>query len=365
MFCRFQIVSPEDFPEILADKAISVGGRLKILNKKIIVSCIMNIVMIIPTGIGCEIGGHCGDGTVAARLLGECCEKLILHPNVVNASDLNEMPPNSLYVEGSQLDLFLQGKTFLQEVHANKVLVVVNKADYQSINAVSAARISLGINAEILELKTPLTLETKFEDGIATGDVTGWEELVAQVLPLEFDALAIATPITVKQEVMTDYFAHGGVNPVGGVEAKASKLIAQKIGKPVAHGPVDYALNEMKEVVDPRLAVETITENFIHCILKGLHKAPRLNSRRGLSVDDIDCMVSPYGCFGPPHEACLDAGIPVIVVRENRSVLTHPEHEKFQYVDNYLEAAGLIMAMRAGIEPATIRRPIPPTVVRK
>jgi len=22
----------------------------------------MNVVMIIPTGIGCEIGGHCGDG---------------------------------------------------------------------------------------------------------------------------------------------------------------------------------------------------------------------------------------------------------------------------------------------------------------
>jgi len=326
---------------------------------------IMNIVMIIPTGIGCEIGGHCGDGNVVARLLGQCCDTLVLHPNVVNASDLNEMPPNSLYVEGSQLDLFLQGKTFLQEVHSNKVLVVVNKADYQSINAVSAARISLGIDAEILELKTPLTMVAKFVDGLATGDVEGWEELVEQVLPLDFNALAIATPITVDKDVMTTYFESGGVNPVGGVEAKASKLIARKIGKPVAHGPVDYALNELKEIVDPRIAVETITENFIHCILKGLHKAPRLNARRGLSVDDIDCMVSPYGCFGPPHEACLKAGIPVIVVRENKSVLTHPEHEKFIYVANYLEAAGLIMAMRAGIDPSTVRRPIPPTVVRK
>ncbi|UYP44492.1 hypothetical protein NEF87_000777 [Candidatus Lokiarchaeum ossiferum] len=325
----------------------------------------MNIVMIIPTGIGCEIGGHCGDGQVAARLLGQCCDTLVLHPNVVNASDLNEMPHNSLYVEGSQLDMFLQGKTYLQKVHSNKILVVVNKADYQSINAVSAARISLGINAEILELKTPLKMFAKFENQIATGDVEGWEELVEQVLPLEFDALAIATPITVDKDTMTKYFETGGVNPVGGVEAKASKLIARKIGKPVAHGPVDYALNELKEIVDPRIAVETITENFIHCILKGLHKAPRLNAKKGLSIDDIDCMVSPYGCFGPPHEACLKAGIPIIVVKENRSVLNIPEHDKFIYVENYLEAAGLIMAMRAGIEPSTIRRPIPPTVVRK
>jgi hypothetical protein len=74
----------------------------------------MNVVMIIPTGIGCEIGGHCGDGNAAARLLGACCDTLILHPNVVNASDLNEMPPNSLYVEGSQLDRFLKAENYLE-----------------------------------------------------------------------------------------------------------------------------------------------------------------------------------------------------------------------------------------------------------
>ena len=45
----------------------------------------MNVVMIVPTGIGCEIGGHCGDGNAPARLLGACCETLVLHPNVVNA----------------------------------------------------------------------------------------------------------------------------------------------------------------------------------------------------------------------------------------------------------------------------------------
>ena len=49
----------------------------------------MNIVLIVPTGIGCEIGGHAGDANPVARLFGPCCDNLILHPNVVNASDVN------------------------------------------------------------------------------------------------------------------------------------------------------------------------------------------------------------------------------------------------------------------------------------
>ena len=59
-----------------------------------------NTVFIVPTGIGAEIGGHAGDATPAARVLAAACDNLITHPNVVNASDLNEMPENTLYVEG-------------------------------------------------------------------------------------------------------------------------------------------------------------------------------------------------------------------------------------------------------------------------
>jgi hypothetical protein len=275
------------------------------------------------------------------------------------------MPPNALYVEGHHLDRFLQGKLFLQKVKSNKVLVVVNKADYQSINAVSAARATLGLEAEILELKVPLQLNARLENGIATGDVIHWKELVAQVKELEYDALGIATPITIDSESLATYWRCGGVNPVGGVEALATRLIGEALDKPCAHGPVDYALTGFKEVVDPRIAVEIITENFIHCLLKGLHKAPRLSRESGMSCRDIDCMVSPYGCFGTPHQACLDANIPVIVVRENKSCLSHPEHPKFIYVENYIEAAGMIMAIKAGVHPSSVRRPLAFTSVRK
>ena len=52
-------------------------------------------VLIIPTGIGAEIGGHAGDGNPVAKLIASCCDKLITHPNVVNAADINEMPSNT------------------------------------------------------------------------------------------------------------------------------------------------------------------------------------------------------------------------------------------------------------------------------
>ena len=211
----------------------------------------MNVVMIVPTGIGCEIGGHCGDATPPARLLGACCDNLVLHPNVVNASDLNEMPANALYVEGNHLDRFLQGKLFLQKVRSNKVLVVVNKADYQSINAVSAARATLGLDAEILELRAPLQLIARMENGIATGDVINWQELVSQVKEHKYDALGVATFITIDNDTLATYSRSGGVNPVGGVEALATRLMGEALDKPCAHGPVDYALTGFKEVLTP------------------------------------------------------------------------------------------------------------------
>lgn len=80
-----------------------------------------NAVLIIPTGIGAEIGGHSGDGGPVARLLASACDNLITHPNVVNASDINELPENGLYVEGSVITRLLMGTICLQKVRSNKI----------------------------------------------------------------------------------------------------------------------------------------------------------------------------------------------------------------------------------------------------
>ena len=329
----------------------------------------MNIVMIIPTGIGCRIGGDAGDATPAAKLLASVCNKLILHPNIVNASDINEMPSNSLYVEGSILDRFLEGSIELKEVYKNKILIAVNSpVQPETVNAVSAARVTIGADIKIVELKTPLRMIGKFKNGIATGDVIGWEELVEQVWQYNFDALAIASVIEVSDEVSLKYFDKGGVNPWGGVEAKASKLIASKLDMPVAHAPIEGLSKETQDkifysIVKPEMAAEAVSNCFLHCVLKGLHKAPRIG--KGLSVEDINVMVSPYGCWGRPHYACVEAGIPIIVVKENTCVLDIKTASEVIEVENYLEAAGVVVAMKSGITIESIRRPLKPTKIMK
>ena len=111
----------------------------------------MNIVMVVPTGIGAEIGGHSGDATPAAKLIASTCDKLFIHPNIVNAADINEMTNNMLYVEGSILDRFLEGQIGLEVVYNNKILVVDNSpVKPEIVNAVAGARATVGADIEII-----------------------------------------------------------------------------------------------------------------------------------------------------------------------------------------------------------------------
>ena len=322
----------------------------------------MNVVLIVPTGIGCEIGGHAGDANPVAKLIGKCCDKLITHPNVVNASDINEMPENTLYVEGSILNRFLRGEIYLKEPFYNKILLVVNKpATPDTINAMNAARITIGADISLLELDTQLSMEGFYKNEKADGKIDGWLELCKQVEDYDFDALAIQSDIKVETATKFKYLkGTGGVNPWGGVEAIASKLIADKIDKPVAHAPFADQADELynyHEVVDPRMSAEMVSVCYLHCIFKGLHKAPRVDYEKGLSVDDVDFIITPIDCVGEPHYACMEAGIPVIAVKENKNVLHDKMPDSFIVVDNYIEVAGVLMAYKSGINPASVRRP--------
>lgn len=333
----------------------------------------MNTVFIVPTGVGAEIGGHAGDATPAAKLLASVSDLLITHPNVVNASDINEMTENTLYVEGSMLDRFLGGEIELERVHHNRILLAVNTpVDNKTINAVSAARATIGADITIMELKTPLVMIAEKDGEKATGTVSGVVELIDQVRVHDFDALAIATHVAVAGGIVLDYLDNGGVNPWGGVEAVLSRIVSEALNKPVAHAPfLDKAneaiFEEYDQVVDPRMAAELVSRCYLHCVLKGLHRAPRIG--KGLSVNDVDCMVSPSGLSGLPHAMCVDRKIPIIIVEENRTRFNYSWssliYEKAIKAATYLEAAGIVACMRAGIDWRTVLRPLAPTVVIK
>jgi len=333
----------------------------------------MNVVMIIPTGIGCEVGGHAGDASPSAKLIAAGCDNLIIHPNVVNASDINEMTDNMWYVEGSILNRFLQGQIALEEVYSNRILLAVNAPLLnQTINSVNAAKNTLGVDVEVMELRDLLTLKgIKKADGRATGIMSGEEEAVLQILEENristFDVLAIQTMITVSEQVAEEYLTgEGGVNPWGGAEAICSQYFAREFGMQCAHAPIESGvLAKFNEIVDPRMAAEIVSVSYLHCILKGLHRAPKILSYNSMSqntlrVDDIDLMISPDGCWDIPHDACMDQDIPIIFVRENTSI--YEPHKKAPrtcfIVDNYVEAAGMIAARKAGVTQQSVRRPI-------
>jgi len=344
-----------------------------------------NAVLLVPTGIGAEIGGHAGDATPVARLLAQACDTLITHPNVVNASDLNEAPENSLYVEGSVISRLLMGTVGLQKVRSNRVLVVIDahKDDLfvnAAINAVSAARSSYGLNCpKVIQLDPPVKMSTKFtQSGRAVGEIDNLNYLI-QVLDenqQEYDAVALSSVIKVPHHFHQEYFDRQGemVNPWGGVEAMLTHTISSLFNVPSAHSPMfesqDIA-NANPGVVEPRMAAEAISLTFLQCIFKGLQKSPKIITDKKLmqhqgvlTAADVSCLVIPDGCLGLPTLAALEQGITVIAVKENKNLMKNDltqlpwAPDQFHLVENYLEAVGLMNALKAGITPESVRRPI-------
>ena len=62
---------------------------------------------------------------------------------------------------------------------------------------------------------------------------------------------------------------------------------------------------------------------------------------------------------GRPHKAAEALGIPVIMVKENKTVVFEKVTRPTAWIAaNYWEAAGLIMSIKAGIDRRSVRRPL-------
>src|SRR5262249_15978807 len=127
---------------------------------------------------------------------------------------------------------------------------------------------------------------------------------------------------------------------------------------------------------DARASAEFISTPHYVCVLKGLARAPRpvqLRSLTGppaevLTVNNVGAIVVPASCLGGiPALAAEFRDIPLIAVAENRTILdvTNAKMKMANViaVSSYLEAAGLVLALRHGISLESLRRPVAP--VRK
>jgi hypothetical protein len=339
------------------------------------------VVNIVPTGIGCDIGGYAADAAPASALLASCTDYLITNPNTVNASNFIFMTDNVLYTEGYIIDQFCKGLINLYRPYSNKVGLIVNKPDKSELdmvfNIMNTVRAVHGVDIENYfitdESMGGSCVQNK--SGSYVGRIENPDVLFnACDYLVEKGVNAIAVTSNIK-DLPLDYYAEHfegrHPNPIGGAEAVISHLICKRYGLPAAHAPLlnvkELAL--ASRIVDARGAGEFASTSGLACVLIGLSRAPQMtkNRCRGLedivNVNNLLAVVAPAGALGGiPVLYAARNGIPVIAVRENKTILQVTQSKlnlkNVIEVTSYPEAAGILLALKKGISIPSLYRPL-------
>ncbi len=371
-------------------------------------------LLVIPTGIGCAIGGYAGDGLPAARLLAAASGCLVTHPNVMNGASLYWSDPRIHYVEGSALDRFAAGELALRPVRRQRLGLLLDAGIEDSLRlrhlqVAEGCRASLG-----LEIGPVVTTDRPLEVSLSSGPSgMSWGRLGQpdallrageRLKALGATAIAVVSrvPDDDGSEALQAYRQGSGVDGLAGAEAVISHLLSGHLGLPCAHAPALAPL-EPDPRLDPRAAGEELGYTFLACVLVGLSRAPDLVNlgdgpgagasqpagagdggslpgpssgadlaRRAAMADPgllwpgtIGAVVAPAGALGGGAVlACAERGVPLIAVANpcllqvTAGALGLPAIE----AASYSEAAGLLMALREGISPAALSRPLTPLV---
>ncbi|MEI7665558.1 MAG: DUF3326 domain-containing protein [Synechococcaceae cyanobacterium ELA263] len=356
-------------------------------------------LLVIPTGVGCALGGYAGDGLPAARLLAAASGCLITHPNVMNGAALYWSDRRIQYVEGWALDRFAAGELALAPVAARRVGLLLDagiepELRQRQIQAAEACRATLGLAiGPVITSDEPLGVGLSLgPSGASWGTLERPDSLLRageQLLAAGATAIAVVArfPEDPGSEALAAYRHGDGVDALAGAEAVISHLLVQHLGIPCAHAPALAPL-PLDPDLDPRAAAEELGHTFLPCVLVGLSRAPDLvvlaagpspasaaamgrgavpplNGNLLLTASALGAVVAPAGALGGEAVlACAERGTPVIAV-QNPCVLEVSAVALGLEVlpaASYAEAAGLVLALREGLDPAALRRPLRPLV---
>lgn len=366
-------------------------------------------LLVIPTGIGCELGGYAGDGLPAARLLAGASGCLITHPNVMNAASLYWSDRRIHYVEGWALDRFAAGELALAPRASQRVGVLFDAGIEPELlhrhrQVIDACRASLGLRVgPIVRSDAPLGVSLQLaESGSSWGTIARPDALLRageRLVAAGATAIAVVArfPDDPGSEALAAYRSGSGVDALAGAEAVISHLLVQHLGIPCAHAPALEPL-PLDPALDPRAAAEELGHTFLPCVLVGLSRAPDLvplaemqppadgattpgsgsipapwaeQERRSallpittghlLSSRNLGAVVAPAGAIGGAAVlACAERGVPLIAVQNACLLQVTAEALGLEamHARSYAEAAGLVLALREGIDPASLRRPL-------
>ena len=338
-------------------------------------------LLVIPTGIGCELGGYAGDGLPAARLLAAASSCLITHPNVMNAASLYWSDRRIHYVEGWALDRFAAGELALAPRASQRVGVLFDAGIEPELvlrhrQVIDACRASLGLPiGPVLSSELPLGVSLQLgSSGSSWGTIERPDVLLRageQLVAAGATAIAVVArfPEDPESEALAAYRAGSGVDALAGAEAVISHLLVRHLGIPCAHAPALLPL-PLDPALDPRAAAEELGHTFLPCVLVGLSRAPDLvplvdSATRGtaslLHAAQLGAVVAPAGALGGAAVlACAERGIPLISVANPCLLEVTAEALGLAAIpaSSYAEAAGLVLALREGIDPAALTRPL-------
>ena len=339
------------------------------------------VVLIVPTGVGAAIGGYAGDALPVARAIAQICDRLITHPNVLNGAQLYWSLDNTLYVEGYGLDKFAAGQWGLSPVKQNKVGLLLDKGiepelRLRHLQAADATRATLGLKlTDYIITDAPLEVELRTAaSGASWGTIGNPDSLLRAADKLinraRAEAIAVVARFPDEDENHPDlqnYRHGGGVDHLAGAEAVISHLIVRNFQVPAAHAPALIPLPVDPEV-SPRAAAEELGYTFLPCVLVGLSRAPQFTSDRtvgnGIWAETVDMAIVPYtACGGSAILSLSNSDTRIIAVTDNSTQIQVPPEPlgvKVTKVKSYLEALGILVAYRAGIDFNILNPSIPP-----
>ncbi len=343
------------------------------------------VASIVPTGLRAEFGGFAGDATPVTNLMAKACDYLITNPNAVTASDLYHADTNVLTLEGNLLCHYLVGNLNLIPAAPREIGVVVSKPVHEKflnniINAVNGMRTVAGlpISKVVVSAQSVSASSIYSNYGHASGEFPDLDALVQcfDRFPQSVEAVAVASPIIVSDEIRSAYYNGAHIpNPWGAAEAMLTHCLTSLFPMPITHAPLltEEAHTMMGQRCDPRDGAELISSSYICSVLAGLAHSPRpiradqtALHEDHLSINDLSALVLPANAVGGiPFFVALERGIPIILVENNVTCsgvtlesLGLTESPNLIKVNSYLEATGVLLALRSGIALPSLNRPI-------
>jgi hypothetical protein len=296
----------------------------------------------------------------------------------MNGASLYWNIPNAFYVEGYGLDKFAAGEWGLRPVRSNRVGLLLDQGIepelmLRHLQVADAARATLGLNiTNHVITDVPLNVELRTSpSGTSWGTIGNPDSLLraAEKLIIEEKAEAIAVvarfPDNMDETAVQNYRQGQGVDPLAGAEAVISHLLVRTFRIPCAHAP---ALSPAPPApnLSPRAAAEEIGYTFLPCVLVGLSNAPQfiINTENYNSLstdiwaDQVDALVIPATACGNSALLSLNQKqCQIITVAENKTLIqVSAPMLRIQtlQVNSYLEAIGVLVAHKAGINPSSL-----------